>query len=208
MAGVRGSGAGGEPDVVGVVTAGGEDLLAVDHILVAVTDSGGAQRREVGAGFGLGVTDGEVDLTGEDRGQELLLLLVGAVHLQGRADGLQRDTGQRHVGADGLVGEDLLFDVAETVTAEFDGPADAQPAVLAHAADHVTVGGSVPLGPHDLGLVGRDQVGEVAAQFVLQCTLVFGQFDEHRAPTRSSRYEAPPSSRAMSLAVDEYLCIG
>lgn len=82
MAGVRGSGAGGEPDVVGVVTAGGEDLLAVDHILVAVTDSGGAQRREIGAGFGLGVTDGEVDLTGEDRGQELLLLLVGAVHLQ------------------------------------------------------------------------------------------------------------------------------
>ncbi len=102
-----------EPDVIGVVPTRGEDLLPVDHIVVAVEDRGRGERRQVGAGLGFGVADGEVHVAGEDRGQELPLLLLGAVHLEGRADRLQRDRGQRDIGADGLVGEDLLFDLTE-----------------------------------------------------------------------------------------------
>ena len=127
-------GAARQPDVVGVVAAGGEDLLPVDDVLVAVANRGGAQRRQVGARLRLGVADREVHLTGEDRGQELLLLRFAAVHLQGRADGLQRHRRQRHVGAVGLVDEDLLLDRAEAEAAELLGPADAELAVLSPSA--------------------------------------------------------------------------
>src|SRR5699024_1091460 len=46
VAGVRGAGAGGEPDVVGVVAAGGPHLLAVDDPVAGglVALGGGAQR--------------------------------------------------------------------------------------------------------------------------------------------------------------------
>src|SRR5690606_9184971 len=121
-----GAGAHGQPDVVGVVPAGGEDLLSVDDVVVAVTHGGGAQGGEVGTCFRFGVADREMYFAGEDGGQELPLLFVGAVYLQGRADGLQGDARERHVGADGFVGEDLLFDVTESVASELDGPPDAQ----------------------------------------------------------------------------------
>ena len=67
-------GAAGQPHVVGVVAAGGEDLLAVDDVLVALPHRAGAQRRQVGAGLGLGVADGELQLAGEDPRKEQLLL--------------------------------------------------------------------------------------------------------------------------------------
>jgi hypothetical protein len=47
-----GIGAGGQPDVVGVAGEGGEDLLAVDHPLVAVLDRLGGERGQVGARAG------------------------------------------------------------------------------------------------------------------------------------------------------------
>src|SRR5699024_3417031 len=55
VAGVRGAGARGEPDVVGVVSSGGPHLLAVDDPVAGglVALGGGAQRGEVGAGVGL-----------------------------------------------------------------------------------------------------------------------------------------------------------
>ena len=73
-----GVGAGGQPEVVGVAGQAGEDLGAVDDVLVAVAHRPGLQRGEVGAGVGLGVPDAEVDLPGQDLGQEELLLLLGA----------------------------------------------------------------------------------------------------------------------------------
>src|SRR6201991_2704013 len=42
-------GATGQPDVVGVVTTGGEDLLPVDDVLATMADRGRAQRAQVGA---------------------------------------------------------------------------------------------------------------------------------------------------------------
>ena len=169
-----------EPDVVGVMAAGGEDLLAVDDVLVAVADRGGAQRRQVGARLRLGVPDREMHLAGEDGGQELLLLQFGSVRLQRGPDGLQRDGGQRHIGAVRLVDEDRLLDGAEAEAAELLGPADAELAVGAHPLDHRAVGLAVPVGLHLLGLFGGDEVRKVlravrlaaaAARGSVRCTL-------------------------------------
>ena len=192
-------GAARQPDVVGVVGARGPHLLPVDDELVTMTDRCGAQRGQVGAGLRLGVTDGEMDVTGEDPGQKLLLLLVGAVHLQRGSHGLQRDQRQRHVGAVGLVDEDLLFDRAEAEPAVLLGPADTQLAVGTHPLDDRAIGLVVPVGFHRRGFFGRDERREVLAQFSLQLALFRGEFDVHQAPTRSRRCVGPPSSRVRSL---------
>ena len=101
-------GTAGQPDVVGVMATGSEDLLPVDDVLVALANRGGAQRCQVGACLWFGVADREVHLTGEDRGQELLLLRSLPYTCSVGADGLQRHGGQRYVGAVGLVDEDLI----------------------------------------------------------------------------------------------------
>src|SRR5882757_2100205 len=197
-----------QPDEVGVMTTGGEDLLPVDDVLVAVTDRGGAQRRQIGACVGLRVADREVQLTGEDRGQELLLLQVAAELLQGRPDGLQGDGRQRHVGSLRLVDEDRLLDGAVPETAEFLGPADAELAVRAHPLDDRAIGLVVAIGLHRLGFFGTDQVRKVLPQFSWQLALLRGQFDVHYAPTKVeaprsvSRCDGPPSRRVRSLIVE------
>ena len=53
---------------------GGPDLAARAHQIVAVVDRGHRQRREVGTGLGFGVALAEEHLTGEDAGEEVLLL--------------------------------------------------------------------------------------------------------------------------------------
>ena len=62
--------------VVGVAGEARPDLLAVDHVLVAVAHGARRERREVGAGVRLGVADAEVDLAREDLRQEEALLLL------------------------------------------------------------------------------------------------------------------------------------
>ena len=75
-----------------------------------MADCRGPQRGKVGAGLRLRVADGEVHLAGQDRRKELLLLQLGAIGLQCRADGLQGDRGKRHLGTRRLIDEDLLLD--------------------------------------------------------------------------------------------------
>ena len=107
-----GVGAHREPDVVGVGREAREDLLAVDHVLVAVADGARLQRREVGAGVGLGVADREVDLAGEDlRDVELLLLLVPKRMIVGATE-LIVSIGTGAPGAHRLVEEHELLDRA------------------------------------------------------------------------------------------------
>ena len=205
-------GAAGQPDVVGVVGARGPHLLTVHDELVAVTDRGGSQRREVGAGIGFGVADGEMNVAREDSGEELLLLLLGAVDLERRAHGLQGDQRQRDVRPVRLVDEDLLFDRPEPQPAVLLGPADPELAVRAHPLDHRAVSLVVPVRLHRLGLFGRDESREVLPQFGLQLPLLGCQFDvhlilpslrsPHHASTRSRRCVGPPSSRDRSL-IDE-----
>ena len=57
-----------QPNVIGIVAAGGPDLLAVDDVLVTVPDRRGTQCRKVGACFRFGIADREVHLTGQNRG--------------------------------------------------------------------------------------------------------------------------------------------
>jgi hypothetical protein len=159
-------GTAGQPDVVGVVGTGGENLLPIDQVAVAVPDGPGAQCRQVGARPWLGVADGEMHVPGQDPRQEELLLLRGAVSLQCRADGLQGDGGQRHVGAGRLTDEDLLFHLAKAAPTVLGGPAHAEPPVAAHPAHNVLVDGAVPLGEHRGAFVRRDKPGEVGPQLV------------------------------------------
>ena len=127
-------GAGREPDVVGVRREGREDLLAVDDPLVAVLHGSGAQRGQVGAGAGFGVTDREVQLAGEDLRKELRLLLLGTELHDRLADGVDREERDRHPGAPRLVGEDELLEVGAALAAVLLGPADTEPTVAAHRA--------------------------------------------------------------------------
>ena len=167
-------GAHGEPEVVGLVAAGGPHLLPVDDVVVAVAPGGGAQRGEVGAGVGLAVADREVHVAREDPLQEQVLLLLGAVPDQRRPDGLQRHRRQVHVGALGLVGEDRLLDLAEPVAAVLLRPADAHPAVVAHLPDQSLVrrrrAGREPSSVAVLVVAG--QAGEVVAQLGLERALL------------------------------------
>jgi hypothetical protein len=94
------------------VGAGGPDLLAVENVVVAVADGLRLDSREVGAGGGLGVEGAPGVLEVGDLGDELVLLLLGAVEHEGGAD-----PGDAHVEADGgggvghlLVVDDLLHD--------------------------------------------------------------------------------------------------
>jgi hypothetical protein len=122
-----------------------------------------------------------VDVPGQDAAQEHLLLLLGAVADQRRADGLQRHGRQVHVGPLCLVGEDRLLDLAEPVTAVLLRPADAHPAVGAHLPDHPLVGLAVPvarpLGGGVAVLVLRGQAGEVRTDLGLQRPLGLGQLE-------------------------------
>ena len=171
-----------QPHVVGVMATGGPDLLTVDDVFVAVADGRGAQRSKIGAGLGLGVADREVHLSGEDGWQKLLLLGLVAVHHQGRADGLQGHGRQRYVGAGRLVDEQLLLYRAVAEAAVLLGPAHAELSVGAHPLDHRAVGLTVPVDLHLLGLVGRDEGGEVLPELGLQVPLLGCQFYVHCAP--------------------------
>ncbi len=191
-----------EMPLVGVVAAGGEDLLPVHHVGIPArrpipghAHRPGAQRREVGAGLRLGVPDGEVHLAGQDLRQEELLLRGGAILLQRWPHGLQGDPGQRHVGPGRFAGEDLLLDLAEAAAAVFGRPAHAQPAVAAHPAHHLAVHRAVPFGQHRVPLAGRDQPGEVGPQLVAQSLLLRGEVQEHGLTPRPCRRGGRAGSR-------------
>ena len=124
-------GAAGEPDVVGLVGAGGEDLAAVDDPLVAVEHRRRAQRGEVGARARLGVSDREVELAGEHPGQVLRLLLRRAEPHERRAHGGHRDERERRTAALDLVEHDVLLDRRPALAAVLLRPAEPEPAVLA-----------------------------------------------------------------------------
>ena len=138
-----GVGAHREPYPVGGVAVGRPDLLPVDDIVAALLVphpyGAGLEGGQVGAGVRFAVADGEVDLAGEDPGQEVGLLFVGAELHDRRADGVQRHQRQRHPGLGRLVEEDELFRRGHTAPAELLGPADAEPAVRAQPADGLAV---------------------------------------------------------------------
>src|SRR5215207_10724211 len=135
-------GADGEPAVVGAAGEAREHLLAVDDVLVAVAYGLRRQRGEVGAGAGLRVADAEVDLALEDAGQEVGLLIVGPEVHDRRPDGIDREHRDGGAGAHRLVEEDELLDGRAALAAVLLGPADPEPAFLAHLPDDLPVHGA------------------------------------------------------------------
>src|SRR2546428_4411445 len=80
--------AGDQPDSVGAVVAADEDLLAVDHVVVAATRRGRHPHAgEIGAGAGLGQELPGAHLAAIDRRQERLSLLLRAPDEDGRRAG-------------------------------------------------------------------------------------------------------------------------
>ena len=148
MLGRVGVGADEGEEGVGGVGGGGPDFLAVDDEVVAVADGAGGERGEVGAGAGFGVALRPGDFAGEDRGQVLAFLLVGAVHDQGGAE--HGDAGAADGGGAGFghfLAEDELLHGGESAAADFGGPVGRDPAALGE--------GGVPVdGGAALGLVG------------------------------------------------------
>src|SRR5919202_189268 len=96
---------------VGVGPEARPDLLPVDHPLVALAYGAGLEAGQVGAGIGFRVQLAPDVVGGEHAPQVALLLLLGAVHDQGRADQPQGEAvdGARHVGQGHLLGHDGLL---------------------------------------------------------------------------------------------------
>ena len=131
-----GVGAHGEPTVVRIAGQARPELLPVDHPLVAVALGASRQRGEISACLGFAVADAEVEVALQYLGQEEVLLGVGAMGHDLGPDGVDRQHRHRRSGAHRLVEEDELLDVRAPLAAVLLGPADAEPAVRAHAAHH------------------------------------------------------------------------
>ncbi|AFP42179.1 hypothetical protein MSMEI_5745 [Mycolicibacterium smegmatis MC2 155] len=201
-----GVGADREPHVVGVGDQAGPHLLAIDHVVVAVTHRGGAQRRQVGARARLGVADREVQFTRGDLGQEELLLFLCAERHDRRRDAVDGQKRHRRARDRGLVGEDQPVHGRAGLTAELLGPAEREPPVLAHLRDglavdvpaaHLAFGRAERLHP-----LRRHQLGEVRAQFATQLLLLGGVSDPHPLhPHCSSDLTSHPVVTRSSLGV-------
>ena len=192
MLGGVGVGAHRQPDVVGQVGAAREDLGPVDDVLVAVAHGPGLQRGQVGARLGLGVADGEVDLAGQDAGEEERLLLLGAVAHDRRADGVDRHERERRARPPGLVEEDELVGGGPALAAVLLRPPDAEPAVLADAAHDLApqLAAFADLADAPAHLVG-EQFGVVGAQLLAQGQLLGGLLQEHGAVLLPVRAGSP-----------------
>gem|GEM_PF-5844522 len=118
-------------DHVGVLTKGGPGLLAVDHVVVAVTHGAGLEAGEVGAGTGLGIALAPPVLTGEDARQIMVDLLLGAELDDHRSDHVDAEGhGTRCAEGGALLVEDVLFHRAPGGAAQLHRPARRIPAAL------------------------------------------------------------------------------
>jgi len=128
--GCVGIGAHVELTPIGAVPQRRPDLLAADHVLVAVQGRARAQRREVGTRFRLGhaLTP---DVVGADHaGEQLALLGIGAVLHDRRCDVVHPDHIERHrrSGVNRLLGVSELFEHAGPAAAVLLRPGHRAPA--------------------------------------------------------------------------------
>jgi hypothetical protein len=164
-----GIGATREPDVVGVGGEAREDLLPVDHPLVAVEHGARLEGGQVGARVGLGVADREVDLAAQDLREEEPLLLVRPELHDRRRDGVDGEHRDGRARPHRLVEEDELLDGRHAAAAVLLRPADAEPAVASHLQDDLADGGADALGAADLGpQLGREQPRIVLAELLAE----------------------------------------
>ena len=110
----------------------GPDLLSVDHPLVPIQDGSRLHVGEVRPGVGLGVSLAPDVLAGEDPGQEMLLLLLGADVENGVAEHADRErvvhTSRRDAGLRELLDDGDRLDLVQPLSAVLLRPLQAQPA--------------------------------------------------------------------------------
>ena len=154
-------------DHVRPLAAGGPDLLAVDQPVIALVLGPGRERGEVGAGARLGEALAPAHLPGDDVGNVLLLLILGAVFQQGRAEHAHAHAADRVPGADG--GHFLIqhpgFLGREAAAAVLGRPGGDAPALFAHPlAPHRHVAGEFGAAGHGprlgFGIMGQ-RLGEI-----------------------------------------------
>ena len=209
-------GAAGQPDVVGVMAAGGKDLLPVDNIVIAVADRGGGERRQVGAGIGFRCIRWRNAPPARIAGRNRFFCR--------RCRGPQR-RGLRFVASPMAAGHrpctaslvKICCSISPKPLPPYLRPADTEAFVRSHPLDDPAVGRAVPVGQHLAGIVGRHEPGEVRTHFATQGILLgvrstsivvsSGSAAALRAPSMeassSSCTAAPPTRRARSLATEK-----
>src|SRR6185369_9669466 len=122
---------------VGFVGVGGPDFLAVDEEVIVVHFGFGGQRRQVGAGVGLGVALAPADLAARDLPQVMALLFFAAVFEQRRAEHPDAEALQRHAALEGrhFLAQDRGLGVIQAAAAVRARPHRHGPAALAHALE-------------------------------------------------------------------------
>src|SRR5690606_3035468 len=131
---LRGVGADEGEAPVGVLGAGGPDLLAVDQEVVALVLGAGRKAGQVRAGAGFGEALAPPDLAGDDAGDVALLLLFGPVFQERRAEHHDAHAADRVVGAGSgqFLDDDLRSGGVESAAAVLGRPGRHAPALLAH----------------------------------------------------------------------------
>src|SRR5581483_607504 len=160
------------------------DLLARDHIVVAVADGAGSQRREVGARVRLREPLAPDLLALEDGGQVTAALLLGGLGDQRRARVQKADEVDAHVGrprlGDLLVENQLLAE-RRAAPAELRRPVDAcVPRVVEHSLPRrVALAARVPVLALGLGRKLRERLIDPRAQFGPEAFVLVGPAEVH-----------------------------
>ena len=122
-------------DPVGLVGVGGPDLLAVDQEVVALVLAAGLEAGQIGAGARFRIALAPADLALDDPGKELLLLLLGGVFQQHRAQHPDAEAAQGRPGlqAAQFLVEDLVLFLGQPAAAILGRPHGRGPALGRHA---------------------------------------------------------------------------
>ncbi|MCY1409471.1 hypothetical protein D9M71_248220 [compost metagenome] len=167
-------------DPVGVVGVGGPDLLAVHHVVVAVTHRAGLQRRQVGAGARLGIALAPPVLAAEDARQEARLLLRSAELDDHRRHHLHAEGNHtRRTGGSALLLEDVLLHDVPASAAIFRRPARGEPAALverAHPLDLIFLAQALAL-QDAAGVLHRQFIAQEGSNFVAEGELLGCELD-------------------------------
>ena len=169
-----GVGAADQVAVVGQLTEARPDLLAVDDEVVAIAHGAGRERGQIGSRVRLGHADAPRRLAREDAGEELGLLIGGAVVDQRRPHlpvG-EPHRGDRCAGGDQLLADDQPVDRRLAAAAELDRPRHADPAVGGHLLRELLrepVDPRVVVAPVAFHRIDGDLAGLVAKGGLLGC---------------------------------------
>ena len=164
---------------IGVRAVGDEDLVAIEHVIVAVALGGGAQGGGVGAGAGLGEPEAAEPLAGGEGLQEALLLIVVAEELDRVANQRivhRQDHAGRSANPADLLDDDGVRHHVHAGATPFLGHRDAGQAHLGRLGDHLD--GEDPLGIDVLGH-RRDHLFGESSDLFAQQLLFFAELDLH-----------------------------